>query len=76
LPDPDTPTTATVRHNGTSTSISRKLLWRAPRTPMTVGKLARTSTCSSGLLRICTRGRRYLLGLINRNVEKLLSRLE
>src|SRR5215472_15663918 len=42
LPDPDTPTTATVRHSGTSTSISRKLLCRAPRTPMTVGRVPGT----------------------------------
>jgi hypothetical protein len=28
LPDPDTPTTATVRHNGTSTSTSRRLSCR------------------------------------------------
>src|SRR6266487_1311454 len=38
LPDQDTPTTATVRHNGTSTSMSCRLLCRAPRTPMTVGR--------------------------------------
>ena len=37
-PNLDTPTTATVRHKGTSTSMSLKLLWRTPRTPMTVGK--------------------------------------
>ena len=42
LPDPDTPTTATVRHNGTSTSISRRLLCRAPRTPMALGKVPGT----------------------------------
>ena len=42
LPDPDTPTTATVRHSGTSTSISRRLLCRAPRTPMTVGRVPGT----------------------------------
>jgi len=29
-PDPETPTTATVRHSGTSTSMSRRLLCRAP----------------------------------------------
>jgi hypothetical protein len=29
LPDPDTPTTPTVRHSGTSTSMSRRLLCRA-----------------------------------------------
>src|SRR5690348_18429010 len=39
LPDPDTPTTATVRHSGTSTSISRRLLCRAPRTLMTAGRV-------------------------------------
>src|SRR6266487_2713770 len=42
LPDPDTPTTATVRHSGTSTSISRRLLCRAPRTSMTVGRVPGT----------------------------------
>src|SRR5580693_826037 len=42
LPDPDTPTTATVRHNGTSTSISRRLLCRAPCTPMTAGRVPGT----------------------------------
>ena len=42
LPDPDTPTTATVRHSGTSTSMSRRLLCRAPRTPMTVGRVPGT----------------------------------
>jgi hypothetical protein len=42
LPDPDTPTTATVRHSGTSTSISRRLLCRAPRTPMAAGKVPGT----------------------------------
>ena len=42
LPDPDTPTTATVRHSGTSTSTSRRLLCRAPRTPMTTGKVPGT----------------------------------
>ncbi len=40
LPDPDTPTTATVCHRGTSTSMSFRLLWRAPRTPMTAGKFS------------------------------------
>ena len=44
LPDPDTPTTATVRHSGTSTSISLRLLCRAPRTPMTVGKVPGTES--------------------------------
>src|SRR5258708_15438643 len=42
LPDPDTPTTATVRHSGTSTSMSCRLLCLAPRTPMTVGRVAGT----------------------------------
>src|ERR1700680_881387 len=42
LPDPDTPTTATVRQSGTSTSISRRLLCRAPRTPMIVGRFPGT----------------------------------
>src|SRR5712671_448934 len=41
LPDPDTPTTATVRHSGTSTSISSRLLCRAPRTAITVGRGSR-----------------------------------
>ncbi len=40
LPDPDTPTTATVLHNGTSTSTSRRLLCRAPRTLMASGSVA------------------------------------
>src|SRR5579859_2895689 len=44
LPDPDTPTTATVRHSGTSTSISRRLLRRAPRTLMAAG-----SVCGTGI---------------------------
>src|SRR4029077_10795978 len=39
LPDPDTPTTATIRHRGTSTSTSRRLLCRAPRTAMTAGRV-------------------------------------
>src|SRR5258705_3361984 len=42
FPDPDTPTTATVRHSGTSTSTSCRLLCRAPRTPMTVGRVSGT----------------------------------
>src|SRR6266852_615173 len=42
LPDPDTPTTATTRHSGTSTSTSRRLLCRAPRTAMTVGRVPGT----------------------------------
>ena len=42
LPEPDTPTTATVRHSGTSTSTSCRLLCRAPRTPMTAGKVPGT----------------------------------
>jgi hypothetical protein len=42
LPEPDTPTTATVRHSGTSTSMSCRLLCRAPRTPMTVGRVPGT----------------------------------
>ena len=36
FPDPETPTTTTVRHKGTSTSMFRRLLWRAPRTVMCV----------------------------------------
>jgi hypothetical protein len=39
LPEPDTPTTATVRHNGTSTSTSRRLLCLAPRTLMAPGSV-------------------------------------
>ncbi len=39
LPDPDTPTTATVRHSGTSTSMSRRLLCLAPRTLMAAGSV-------------------------------------
>src|SRR5580704_10827855 len=42
LPDPDTPTTATIHHNGTSTSMSRRLLCRAPRTLMTAGRVPGT----------------------------------
>ena len=49
LPEPDTPTTATIRHSGTSTSTSRRLLWRAPRTPMTVGRVPGTETGLSGI---------------------------
>jgi hypothetical protein len=48
LPDPDTPTTATVRHNGTSTSMSCRLLCRAPRTPMTVGRVPGTGMSPAG----------------------------
>src|SRR5260370_7272057 len=44
FPDPDTPTTATIRHSGTSTSISRRLLCRAPRTPMTAGSVPGTGS--------------------------------
>jgi len=48
LPDPDTPTTATVRHNGTSTSMSCRLLCRAPRTLMTVGSSSGTGMSPAG----------------------------
>ncbi len=41
LPDPDTPATATVRHSGTSASTSPRLSCRAPRTPVTAGKVPR-----------------------------------
>jgi hypothetical protein len=44
LPEPDTPTTATVRHSGTSTSMSWRLLWRAPRTAMAWGSVPGTPT--------------------------------
>src|SRR6202023_2575940 len=44
LPEPDTPTTATIRHSGTSTSTSRRLLCRAPRTAMTAGRVAGTGS--------------------------------
>src|SRR5215831_7915506 len=47
LPDPDTPTTATVRHSGTSTSMSCRLLCRAARTPMTVGRVPGTGTSAA-----------------------------
>jgi hypothetical protein len=47
LPDPDTPVTATVRHGGTSTSTSRRLSCRAPRTPMTAGKVSRHRNITS-----------------------------
>jgi len=49
LPDPDTPTTATVRHSGTSTSTSRRLLCRAPRTAMTVGKVPGTGISEAAI---------------------------
>src|SRR5215470_7032908 len=49
LPDPDTPTTATVRHSGTSTSRSCRLLCRAPRTPMTVGRVSGTEIALLGI---------------------------
>ena len=49
LPDPDTPTTATVRHSGTSTSTSCRLLCRAPRTPMTVGRVSGTEIALVGI---------------------------
>src|SRR5580693_10000005 len=49
LPDPDTPTTATVRHSGTSTSMSCRLLCLAPRTPMTVGRVSGTDIASLGI---------------------------
>src|SRR6266567_1186606 len=61
LPDPDTPTTATVRHSGTSTSTSLRLLCRAPRTPMTVGKVPGTGISPAaipGNLRPSVGGRR------------------
>ena len=46
-PDPDTPATAPVRHNGTSASTSPRLLCRAPRTPMTAGKVSRHRNLTS-----------------------------
>src|SRR5712671_2505502 len=49
LPDPDTPTTATVCHSGTSTSMSFRLLCRAPRTPMTLGKVPGTGISSAAI---------------------------
>src|ERR1700683_4619620 len=49
LPEPDTPTTATVRHSGTSTSTFCRLLCRAPRTPMTVGKVSGTGISGTGI---------------------------
>ena len=49
LPDPDTPTTATIRHSGTSTLTSRRLLCRAPRTPMTVGKVPGTGMSAAAI---------------------------
>src|ERR1700737_3213845 len=61
LPDPDTPTTATVRHSGTSTSMSCRLLCRAPRTPMTVGRVPGTEISPAaipGNLRPSVSGRR------------------
>src|SRR5580700_5250201 len=65
LPDPDTPTTATVRQSGTSTSTSRRLLCRAPRTPMTAGKVSGTESSVSAIpdnLRPAQRGRRAWAG--------------
>src|ERR1700751_5981690 len=59
LPAPDTPTTATVRHSGTSTSISRRLLCRAPRTAMTAGRVPGTGISPAaipGTLRPSVRG--------------------
>jgi len=44
---PDTPATATVRHSGTSASTSRRLSCRAPRTPMTAGKVPRHRNITS-----------------------------
>ncbi len=44
LPDPETPTMATVRHSGTSTSRSRRLLCRAPRTSIAVGSVPGTGS--------------------------------
>src|SRR5712692_12029850 len=49
LPDPDTPTTATIRHSGTSTSMSRRLLCRAPRTPMTTGRVSGTGKSAAAI---------------------------
>ena len=42
FPDPDTPTTATIRHSGTSTSMPRRLFCLAPRTAIAVGSLTAT----------------------------------
>src|SRR5215470_7577453 len=49
LPDPDTPTTATVRHSGTSTSTSRRLLCRAPRTPIAAGSVSGPDRSAVGI---------------------------
>ena len=49
LPDPDTPTTATVRHSGTSTSMSCRLLCRAPCTPMTLGSVSGTGISAGSI---------------------------
>src|SRR6202020_3026061 len=62
LPDPETPTTATVRHSGTSTSILCKLLCRAPRTRITVGRVPGSGRSSGdvpaiGIRRARRRGR-------------------
>ena len=40
LPDPETPTTATIRHSGMSTSKSTRLWWRTPRSTMARGSVA------------------------------------
>src|SRR5690242_3168 len=50
LPDPDTPTTATVRHSGTSTSMSLRLFCRAPRTSMTAGRVLGTGRAVGSML--------------------------
>ncbi len=49
LPDPDTPTTATVRNSGTSTSMSRRSCAGAPHTPMTVGRVPGTEISPAGV---------------------------
>jgi len=49
LPDPDTPATATVRHSGTSTSMSCRLLCRAPCTPMTLGSVSGTGISAGSI---------------------------
>ncbi len=49
LPDPDTPTTATVRQSGTSTSMSCRLLCRAPCTPMTLGSVSGTGIAAGSI---------------------------
>jgi len=68
FPDPDTPTTATVGHSGTSTSTSLRLLCRAPRKSMTAGRACGAESCFGP--RLTSRPTRYV------SPERNLIRLE